>query len=299
MDSMRGIGWLLLLSALACSPERWLADRLGRALTGGQSLWNTDEDVELVREALPFALKTLESLVAASPQNPDLQLAACRGFATYALGFVALEAEELPAAEFLKAQEVRDRARRLLRRAREYCFAAWDRWLPLLAKNLREGREIGLAQCQARHVPALYWTAVVWGGALSMGIDDPNLVVDLPLVRALLERAHELDPSFERGAIAELLLVFDALPESMGGSPERARAHYEEAVRASGNRRASPHVTWAVHWAIPRQDRQEFEAALLRALAVEEASNSPDRLSNELTRRRARLLLNKAEELFF
>ncbi len=289
--------WLLVVAG--CSPERWVADRLGRTLTSGQDLWSTDEDPELVAAALPFALKTLESLVALSPQNPELRLATCRGFATYSLGFVASGAEELPVAEFKTAQELRQRAHRLLMRARQHCLAAWDRWLPELARSLRQGTTRGLGSCQEGQVPALYWTAVVWGGAIGMGSDDPKLTVDLPVVRALLERAHELDPGFDRGVVPELLMVLEALPESMGGSSERASVRYQEAVRASGNRRASPHVSWAIHWALPRQDRKEFVAALERALAIEEEPGSSDRLTNTLARRRAEKLLERIEELFF
>jgi hypothetical protein len=47
-------------------------------------------------------------------------------------------------------------------------------------------------------VPLLYWTAASWGGAISLGLDQPGLVADLPAVRALLDRALSLDEAWDR-----------------------------------------------------------------------------------------------------
>lgn len=289
----------LAATTAGCSLERFAADRLGSLLGSGGSAWGAEEDPELAAAALPFALKTLESLVAVSPRNPELRLGACRGFVTYALGFVAAEADSLAPSDFERAQQIRQRALRLLLRGRNHCFTGIERLHPRLARGLRAGRAEGLEACRKADVPWLYWTAAAMGGAVSLGSDQPELLVDLPVVRALLYRALALEPSFERGAVHELFVVLDSLPESLGGSEERARWHYEEALRLAGGQRASPYVTWAVQVALPRQDRQGFESALRAALAVEPREGSPDRLGNELAKRRARQLLERAEELFF
>lgn len=303
---MREASWLrgavtvaLTLAVPACSVNRFAADRLGAALAASGSTWAEDDDPELIADALPFALKTLESLLAASPANPDLLLAACRGFATYAAGFVAPEAEALPAAEFERAQEIRGRALRLHLRARGYCLRALARRHPGVVERLSEAPAAALAAVPRAGVELLYWTGASWGSAVALGVDRPELTVDLPLVRAIFERALALDAAYDRGALHEALIGLETLPAMLGGSDERAREHYRRAVELSAGRRSSPHVAWAASYGVARQDRRAFREALAAALAIDPDASAADRLANRLARRRAEALASRADELFF
>ncbi len=85
----------------------------------------------------------------------------------------------------------------------------------------------------------------------------------------------------------------------LGGSEARARERYARAVELAGGRRASPHVTWARSYAVGRQDRAAFAAAIAAALAIDPDASPPDRLANLLAQRRARSLAARADELFF
>ena len=61
-----------------------VVDRIGDNLSDGGSVFTGDPDPDLVRDALPFGLKTYESLLAATPKHRGLLLASARGFAAYA-----------------------------------------------------------------------------------------------------------------------------------------------------------------------------------------------------------------------
>ena len=50
------------------------------------------------------------------------------------------------------------------------------------------------------------------GPILEAMVHHPELVADLPAVRALIERAVGLDEGFEGGALHEALIVLDAMP---------------------------------------------------------------------------------------
>ena len=66
------LGLALLMGALAlsgCSLKRLAVNRLGDALSSGASVYATDDDPELVGAALPFGLKTIESLLLQSPHH--------------------------------------------------------------------------------------------------------------------------------------------------------------------------------------------------------------------------------------
>lgn len=54
---------------------------------------------------------------------------------------------------------------------------------------------------------------------MSLGKDQPDLVVDFPVVRALANRALALDPEWNNGGIHEFFITLESQPEALGGSP--------------------------------------------------------------------------------
>jgi hypothetical protein len=290
------VGLAVTLGASACSPRRTAVRILGKALAGGTSTFASDDDPELVREALPFALKTIESLLASDPGNRDLALAACSGFAQYAYGFLVADAERLRGHDRAAAESTRKRALGLLLRGRDYCLSVWP--VPNATEALRRDPIATAAQLGARDAALLYWTGAAWGGALSSGRDRPDLLGDLPAIRAIFDRLLVVEPGFDRGAAHEAMIALEALPAMMGGSLERADGHYQAALAASNNTRASPHVSWAESVAVARQDRPAFLAALDRALAIDPNADPSARLATRLAHDRARRLLARADDLF-
>ena len=288
---------LVLLSG--CSVRKLAVDKVADALAAPGTVWKGDDDPQLVGEALPFALKTQESLLAESPRHRPLLLATCSGFVSYAAGWIEPEAERLETTDFAGAQLARDRALRLHLRGRGYCLRALDLVLPGAAARLAADPETALEGVGRQEVELLYWTGAAWGSAISLGLDRPELVADLPAVRALFGRAIALDPDYDRGALHEAMISIESMSELLGGSPERARTHFERAVELSQGRRASPFVTWARGVPVATQDRKEFRSALERALAVDPDASESDRLANRLAQERARRLLARADELFY
>ncbi|MGE0641172.1 MAG: TRAP transporter TatT component family protein [Thermoanaerobaculia bacterium] len=297
-------GWCLLLLVTSfvssgCSLRRVAAGKVGDLMASGGSGWSSDEDPELVREALPFSLKLMESLAAEAPQHAGLQVALCRGFTSYAAGFLEPDAERIESADFDRAETIRRRAAKMHLRARGHCFAAMEIVQEGSREELLRDPDRALARFGAGDLELLYWTGASWGSAISLALDRPDLVADLPTVRAIFERALTLGPDWDRGALHEAMIVFDSMPAMMGGSYERARAHFERAVELSGGLRASPFVTWARSSAVARQDRREYREALDRALAIDPEVTPADRLSNLISRARATTLLSRIDDFFF
>lgn len=271
---------------------------LADTLAGSGGVYASDDDPELIRAAVPFSLKTMESVLAAAPDHPGLLLSACSGFTQYAYAFVQSDAEYLEADDFERSQETAARARRLYRRATGYCLRRLEVTYPGIEQALRRDPEAALARVKKVDAPALYWTAASWGAEISLGLDQPELIAQLPVARALMLRALALDEAYDQGAIHAAMISLESVPESMGGSPARARQHFERAVELSGGRSAGPYVTMAMSVAQPAQDRAEFERLLNRALAID-ADQYPDwRLANLLSQKRARFLLARVDALF-
>lgn len=290
---------VLLALTSGCSVNKLAVSKVGDALAAPGTVWSGDDDPVLVGEALPFALKTQESLLAEVPDHLPLLIATCRGFVSYAAGWVEADAERLDATEFAAAQATRERALRLHLRGRDYCLRALEQRLPGVAVRLASEPERALVTARAGDVELLYWTGAAWGSAISLGLDRPDLVADLPVVRALFARALALDERFDRGALHEAMISIESVSELLGGSPERARSHFDRAVALSEGKRAGPFVTWAKGVPVARQERREFRETLERALAVDLELSPPDRLANRLAQERARRLLARIDELFF
>lgn len=293
----------LALLALGCSLQRLAARAVGGALAGGGSVWASDDDPELVGQAMPFALKTVESLLAAAPGDRRLLLSACSGFTQYAYAYLASEADYREATDFAGARQLRERARRLYARARRYGLDGLEAARPGLGAAVRGHDEAalaaGLARARPAEVPLLYWTALAWGAEISLAKDDPELSGDLPKVERLMRRALALEPGFGDGALWDFFITYEgSRPAAAGGSIERARAAFAEATRLSGGRRAGPFLALAESVAVATQDRAEFSRLVEQALAVDAAASGEQRLANLLAQRRARWLLARLDDLF-
>ncbi len=288
-----------LWTAPGCSVRKFAITRVANALTAGSSVWARDDDPELVRDAVPFALKTFESLLETVPEHRPLLLSSCSGFTQYAYAFVETDAELIESESYREARRLRERALKLYLRGRDYCLRSLELRCPGIGERILLEPEPAVAACRERDVELLYWTGAAWGSAVSLGKDRPEIVADLPAVTALMRRALELDEDYGDGAIHEVLVVLESLGSNLGGSVERAREHYRRAVELSGGRRASTHLALAESVAVPQQDRTEFTHLLELALAVDPDGDPDSRLQNVIVQRRARHLLERADELFF
>lgn len=287
------------LAGVGCSIRGLAVNALADSLAASGDVFASDEDPELVRDALPFALKTIETLLEEKPRHQGLLLSACQGFTQYAHAFVESESERLEEEDYAASRRERERALKLYLRARDYCLRSLEIESPGIRGRLEAEPAGALAGFGVEKVPLLFWTGAAWGSAVSLGQDKPTIVVDLPAVRALMDRALELDETYDRGAVHAAMIALEALPEAMGGSPERARRHFERAVELSRGRDAGPYVTLAESVVVAAQDWREFQRLLELALAVDPDAEPRLRLANTLAQRRARWLLDRIGDLFF
>jgi predicted anti-sigma-YlaC factor YlaD len=216
----------------------------------------------------------------------------------YAYGWVQMEGDRVEAVDLARATELRDRARKLYLRARGYGLRGLEKRYPGVTAGLAVDPVAAAARIQKRDTAMLYWTAAAWGSAISLGKDRPEMLADLPAIRALMERGLAVDEAYEGGAMHEAMIVLDALPEAMGGSVERAQKHFERAVELSHDSKPSPYVTLATSVAVLRQDRARFGELLEKALTFDPDRDPSQRLSTIVLQRKARALLERRDEFF-
>jgi hypothetical protein len=296
-------GRLVTAAALAfllpgCSVKMMAINSLGNALAEGSSVYATDDDPELVWDAVPFGLKTIEGLIEESPRHKGLLLAATSGFTQYAYGSLQQEADFVEDADLARATVLRDRAKRLYLRARDYGLRGLDVGVKGWSEQVRRDRDLALGRLRREHVPLLYWTAAAWAAALALEVNDSELAADQSLVEAMMRRALVLDEGFEMGAIHEFLMSWEAAHTSVGGSWEKAGKHFERALLFAKGARAWPYVNYAESVPLKKQNRQEFETLLRQALEVPPEKVREQRLTNVLAQRRAEWLLGRTDILF-
>ena len=287
---------LLVFVSTSCSLKAIAVNTLADVLAESEVVYLSDEDPELVSEALPFNLKTIETLLASSPDHRGLLLSATTGFTFYAYGFVEPEADRIEDEDLELAEEIRDRAARLYWRAYRYGIRGLEVKHPGLGNTLSAEPESTVAPLEPEDVPLALWTAAALGGAIGVSKDDPEATADIAVVGALLERCLDLDPNYGEGILYELLVIYES--QRFGGSPEKAREYYRRALELSRETRASTWVLWAENFSVPDQNVVEFKDLLDKVLAFDVDKHPKDRLLNILAQRRARWLMGRVDELF-
>ncbi len=264
-------------------------------LTAGGTTFTGDDDPELVRGAVPFALKTYESLLETLPDYVPLLTATCSGFTSYAYGFLATDAELIRSTDRARAKVLDQRTLRMYLRAHGYCQRALEERFKGVTQRLLRNPEGAVAKAEEKDVELLYWSASSWG--LAMALEPDTLAIDFPAVRALVERGLELDPTWEQGALHELMITLDS-QELLGGSADEARRHFNRAIELQHAQKPGPYLALAMGVSVANQDRPEFERLLTTALTIDPDAVPEERLVTILLQRRIDALLKQADLLF-
>jgi predicted anti-sigma-YlaC factor YlaD len=293
------LGLLIVALLPGCSVRSIAVNKIGDAIAETGANFASDDDPELVGDAVPFGLKTMEGLLQSAPRHKGLLLAASSGFVQYAYGWVQLEGDMVEAKDLARATELRERARKLYLRARDYGLRGLEVDFPGLRDALGCDPKAALARTKKAHVPFLYWTAMGWAGAMSLKVNDSDVSADQPIVEALARRALELDPCWGLGSVHEFLISWEAGRSSIGGSVDRARDHFEKDLACAQGRRAFPYLTFGESVSVAKQDKAQFKEMMEKALAIDVSRAGDDqRLANLLAQKRARWQLGRLEELF-
>ena len=282
-----------------CSIKRLAVNKVGDALAGSGTTFASDDDPELIKAAVPFSLKLMEGLLAEEPRHEGLLLAAASGFTQYGYAFVQEDADETEDKDLAAAEEMRGRARRLYLRARNYGLRGLEVKHKGFEKQLRTNPKTAVSVTGRKDVPLLYWTALSWAAAISLSKDNPDLLAEMPMVEAMMDRALALDEAFDCGAIHTYFITYEmSRPGGTGDAAARSRQHFERALALSGNQQAGPMVSFAEAVCVQKQDLKQFEALLQQALAINPDAKPEWRLANLVMQRRAKWLLSRTDQLF-
>jgi len=282
-----------------CAVKQLAISKLGDALAESGSVYASDNDIELIGEALPFSLKTIEGLLAEVPEHEGLLITAASGFTQYSYVYVDFEALEIEQTQPEEARRLKLRAKNLYLRGHAYALRAIELKQENFVNGLRQDPDATLAVFSKQDIPALYWFSLSWVAAIAADKSDMELVADLNLVEPIMRKCLELDESFDQGGLHTFMITYQGERSPVqGGGAEKARMHFTRAEELAGATNISPLVSLAESVSISEQNRVEFESLLNQALDFNVDTHLPTRLANLVAQRRARLLLSRTDSLF-
>ena len=299
-------GFLCIFLSVSCSINKMAINAVSDALsgTGSADVFTGDPDPELVGDALPFAVKMYEALLAKNPKHQGLLLTTGSLFVMYANAFIQGPAEMLDPVDYYQERlESFDRAKKLYIRGKDILYSAFENKYPgFSAATVQEGTLAPLLKkCKKDDVPLLYWTAAGGFAAYSIDVFDFSLGYNIPEWGAMMARAYELDPDYNAGAIDEFyILYYASLPENMGGDKTKAEIHFKKALEKSRGLSAGPYVSYAKAVCADTQNPNydAFIDNLEKALAIDPDQDKSNRLVNILTQRKAKHMLDTADDFF-
>ncbi|RKX80425.1 MAG: hypothetical protein DRP58_13240, partial [Spirochaetes bacterium] len=280
--------------------------------------------------ALPFALKTYESLLEADPKNTDLFEAVSGGYVSYANAFLQSPAELMEYDQIDEKDKLLFRAAAMYRRGGRFATSGLEFLYPGFNNNFTNGDcETAFIPLKKDAVPFLYWKAASILGEFSVDSFNPALMVEVPSAVALAVRALELDGNYNNGSLQDLFIsifanipanliyrssdlnnnysVKKALVEYYSGkdvvldnmtSYEQVMFHFNLSIELSKGTKVPPYVSVTSLY-IKNQDLDGFTNALNTALAVNIDLNPENRLQNIISQRKAKWLLDHKEDYFF
>ena len=218
---------IVALLLTGCSVRKMALKSMGGALANAADEDARDEDPELVKGALPFSLKVMETILREDPRDAELLLNVTKGFTQYAFGFLLPDAEDLDDKDKVAAKTTRDRAVRMFVRARGYGMRGLSLKRPEFGAALVSDPKKAAASLTKADVPFAFWTGAAWAAALATSRDF-RMLPQIPQFEALLERVQELDETYDAGAVHNLFITYEMVRlKPVGDRAARAKQHFE------------------------------------------------------------------------
>lgn len=283
---------VLILAAIfllgsGCSVQKLAVRSMSGLLEDSMTALFEETDLELAEHAIASDLKLLEGILKSDPENEKYLFMASQGFAAYALGFVEDENPQRAKQLYLRG---RDYGLKILRKNKPFRQAE-DQELEIFTQSLKK--------LDKKDVPALFWTANNWGNFINLSMNDPIALADLPRVQAMMERVIELDDSyFFGGAHLFLGTLLAVRPPILGGDMKKAKAHFDRCFELSQGKFLLPSIYFARYYLTREFDEVQFREMLQKVLDAPADLFPEQNLPNAIAKKKARLLLEKAEEYF-
>jgi len=274
-----------LWGCTAATRTKMMVDNMKPMMDKMKIAANKNSDIELLKDAMPASLVQLDGFIEISPDNRDLLLRGAEANAGYAFAFV----------------KDKNRKRMLNEKARDYALRVLkqnDDFREAFDKSL-DDYIVSLDSLGKEDVPALFFASSSWLQWIALSMTDPEALMDLPKVEAMMERVLELDETFMYGSIhAGFGSYYAARSVTLGGKPVKAKYHFDKAFELSESKYLVFYLLYARYYAVQIQDRELFVETLNKVINAPPNLLPERNLANEIARVKAKELLAEVDEYF-
>jgi len=253
-------------------------------------------DYELVGKAFPANIIQLEGMLRVVPDNEVIGLSLIAAYVGYGQGWIEDRVELADIADDW------DEADRLRGRALIMYTRAWE-----LSKHFLRNRDAGFDDAFKGGVDTmqawlnrvfvakedaaiLLWAGASLGTRINMGMEDMEIVADLPLAKVILSHSVALDPDFMFmiGKMTMGVLAASEFPPDM----DSAKAIFDEVLEKTERRNLMVQMSMARYYAVNIGDPKLFKDLLEEVIAAGDVLPEA-RLTNVLARRQAQRYLGR------
>ncbi|MES0327915.1 MAG: TRAP transporter TatT component family protein [Gammaproteobacteria bacterium] len=280
--------FLLLITSMlgACSMDQMLVRASTPLIEGGIHALNQEADLQLAENSIPTNLNMLEGMIRIDPDNDSLRVYAAQAY--YGLGY-GFNEDNRP------------------KRATNFYLRGLKHGLHALAvngyKNIRNGPmdelEATLQKTDDDDIGALFWAASNWAKWIDQNRDKSESLIELPKPTALMRRVLELDDSFYHGGAHIYFGVFYGGRSPMfGGDFKKSEAHFDRAREITNGDLLVVDLLQAQYLSRQKMDQKDFHNRLTKIIEAPVDLHPDLVLLNQITKRKAKMLLKKEERWF-
>lgn len=288
-----GLVCALSLGNVGCLKKMLLNGQIASTRVGSGAA-DTIADYELARSAASAGLLQFEGMHRLAPDNEDALFLLMKGWAGYGYAFPMDDWEAASLAGDDATAEYHQKRAKL----------AFDRSIAYGLELLGDDAEgFKAATKNADTIKAwldkqfddeedaepLFWIGSAWLARVNVMKDDPEIVSQLFVGVAFLERSRALKPDYMSWGATSTLAAYHA--RSPMGELDEAKKLLDEALAKTERKALSINVNYA-KYACAKNDRALYEKALDEVLSAEDPEPTL-RLQNTIAKRRAKRMISK------
>jgi hypothetical protein len=295
----------------ACGPKDLAVNSTSAILAEAQPSLQQEADYELARQAIPGALKTVESFWITGYGNDAaherLEKILTEGFCQYGTGFVEDDWEDAKVRKDLNAVAYHNsRASHIFTRCLNYALRGLgSSWQKHLFGTTDEATKVIQSTGSSKRFQMMFAGSAL-GSLINHNLTRPEMLSYVSTVQMIMEHIIELDkkngpPKNKVHAALPYLalgMIASTKPAAMGGEPDKAKAYFEQALAITDGKFLLARALMGYRVGIQTNDQKFFHEQLSKVLETDPAIWPEQRLANEIAHRRARRYLSQEKDLF-
>lgn len=277
----------LSLLATGCI-DRMILDGTLKSTRDASKAFDTLSDLEVAKLGAGSSLVQLEGMQVLAPDNEDALFLLTQSWTGYGSAFIEDEWEQAydrgdDDAETVQARRAADAYARavrfgtLLLEQRHPGFVA--------AQKNYDTMKAYLAPFEKADAENLLWLGLAWLSRGGVAAERPEVVAELFVGVALLERSVELDETLAYATGLAALGAYHA--RAPDAELEQGKAQFERALALTGRKALTVQVMYAQNWACQAHDDAAYRTLLDEVLAAPEDVLPEQQLENVIARRKA------------